>query len=94
VLVRASNQDLKISISINENDRHCVLMTETFIEFKCNENVVVENITEIKSHYIAKVKHLQPNVRYMCSARVKNKLGMSEQSEISEFMTLQDCKMQ
>ncbi|KAL7041862.1 hypothetical protein ACKWTF_000928 [Chironomus riparius] len=89
-LINAGNRELTISSSISDNDKRCVTMTSTFIEFTCNNIIVEEKITRSQSQYSMKIPHLHPNTKYECIAKVKNLNGTSEKSEATVFETLQD----
>lgn len=91
-LINAGNRELIISSSISDNDKRCVEMTSTFIEFTCNNKVIDEKITRSQSQYSVKIPNLHPNTKYECIVKVKNLNGTSEKSEATVFETLQDCE--
>ncbi|XP_070507086.1 phosphatidylinositol phosphatase PTPRQ-like [Chironomus tepperi] len=89
-LINAGNRELIISSSISDNDKRCVGMTSTFIEFTCNNIVIEQEINRSQSQYSVKIPNLHPNSKYECVAKVKNSNGTSEKSDANEFETLQD----
>jgi hypothetical protein len=44
----------------------------------------------LKSQYVGELTGLHPFMKYNCSAKVRNNLGVSESTEVAVFHTKQD----
>lgn len=89
-LIEAGNKYLTLSTSISEDDKQC---NSTSIEFTCDDVTVATRVEQQTSEYIGKLTGLHPFMKYNCSAKVRNSLGVSESAEVAVFHTKQDGEL-
>lgn len=51
------------------------------------------NIELLKSEYTGKLTGLHPFMKYNCSAKVRNNVGVSESTDVAVFHTKQDGEL-
>jgi hypothetical protein len=89
-LIEVGNKEMKLSTTISEDDKQC---NSTAIEFTCNDVTVVVNVELLNSEYVGKLTGLHPFMKYNCSAKVRNNVGISESTDVAVFHTKQDGEL-
>lgn len=82
---------LTLSAMISEDDRQC---STAAIEFSCNNDTLIVKAELFTSQFVGNLTGLSPFKKYKCFARVVNKNGLSERTEVQVFATKQDGKLQ